>query len=92
MTAFSHAGSGSEPWRARLDLGYPSEGWRAGEDSDEQYLQIDLGNRHNITHVATQGRYEPREGCWVTRYKLSYSLDGSSWSLSMENASVKVMQ
>ncbi|KAJ7379101.1 hypothetical protein OS493_018900 [Desmophyllum pertusum] len=59
MTASSHAGSGNEPRRARLDLGFQSEAWRAGEDNGEQYLQIDLGTNHNITHVATQG--SPRD-------------------------------
>ena len=93
MTAFSHAGPGSEPWRARLDVGYQSEAWRAGEDTSEQYLQIDLGASHNITHVATQGRHGEREArCWVTQYNLSYSLNGSTWEIYRKDEEVKVMQ
>lgn len=91
MTAFSHAGPGNEPWRARLDTGFQSEAWRAGEDNGEQYLQIDLGTSHNITQVATQGSHVMNDSCWVTQYNLSFSLDGSSWDLYMENEAVKVV-
>lgn len=90
MTASSHAGPGNEPWRARLDVGFQSEAWRAGEDNSQQYLQIDLGTSHNITQVATQGSQVTNDSCWVTRYNFSYSLDGSSWELYMENEAVKV--
>lgn len=90
MTASSHAGPGNEPGRARLDVGFLSEAWRAGEDNDEQYLQIDLGTTHNITHVATQGRHGTNKSCWVTQFILSYSLDGSSWKKYKENDSIKV--
>ncbi len=90
MTASSHAGPGNEPWRARLDVGFQSEAWRAGEDNSEQYLQIDLGISHNITHVATQGSHVMNGSCWVTQYNLSYSLDGSSWEMYLENEVVKV--
>lgn len=90
MTASSHAGSGNEPRRARLDLGFQSEAWRAGEDNGEQYLQIDLGTNHNITHVATQGSHVTSGSCWVTKFNLSYSLDGSSWHMYMENDAAKV--
>lgn len=90
MTASSHAGSGNEPWRARLDVGFQSEAWRAGEDNSQQYLQIDLGTTHNITQVATQGSHVMNDSCWVTQYNFSYSLDGSSWELYMENEAVKV--
>lgn len=90
MTASSHAGPGNEPWRARLDVGFQSEAWRAGEDNSQQYLQIDLGTSHNITQVATQGSHVTNDSCWVTRYNLSYSLDGSSWESYMENEAVKV--
>ena len=92
MSAFSHAGPGSEPWRARLDLGFQSEAWRAGEDTSEQYLQIDLGTSHNITHVAIKGSHMTGGSCWVTKYNLTYSLDGSPWEMYMEDEAVKVLQ
>ena len=91
ITASSHAGSGNEPWRARLDVGFLSEAWRAGEDSDDQYLQIDLSTTHNITHVATQGSHRTDKSCWVTQFNLSHSLDGSEWNKYEENDSVKVL-
>ena len=92
MTASSHAGPGCEPWRARLDVGFQSEAWRAGEDNINQYLQIDLGIEYNITKVATQGRHMTGGSCWVTRYNVSHSLDGSTWGLYMEDTVVRVLR
>ena len=91
MTAFSYAGPGSEPRSARLGVGYQSEAWCPGEDTSEQYLQIDLGATHNITHVATQGRHATGGSCWVTQYNMSHSLNGSSWDMYMEDETVKVI-
>ncbi|XP_022785986.1 uncharacterized protein LOC111326285 [Stylophora pistillata] len=92
MTASSHAGPANEPWRARLDVGFLSEAWRAGEDNHEQYLEIDLGTTHNITHVATQGSHRTDKSCWVTQFNLSHSLNGSVWKKYKENDSVKLFQ
>ena len=61
-----------EPWLARL---YSREGegaWCARENDGAQYLQVDLGQVHIITGVATQGKYEISE--WAIRFRVSLSL------------------
>ena len=41
-----------------------------------QYLQVDFWRNVKITKVATQGRQDYSQ--WVTHYKLSYAVDGST--------------
>ncbi|XP_020907513.1 discoidin-2 [Exaiptasia diaphana] len=52
-------------------------GWAAGFWTGDQYIQVDLGSMMAITMVATQGRRTHNQ--WVTKYSLSYSLDGNQW-------------
>ena len=58
---------------ARLNLVPP---WAASVQDQNQWLQIDLGQKSNITGVATQGQWQR----WVKTYKISYSDDGSTWT------------
>ena len=32
------------------------------------------------------------DSCWVTRYNVSHSLDGSTWGLYMEDTVVRVLR
>jgi hypothetical protein len=50
-----------------------------------QYLQIDLNKVSYISQVATQGRPAAFDQ-WVTKYTLTYSLDGSTWSRVRQNS------
>ena len=43
-----------------------------------------------MTKVATQGRQDADQ--WVTKYTLSYSLDGMHWAEYMENSVTWVRQ
>ena len=46
--------------------------WSARHNNLEQWLQIDLGNKHTkVTGLATQGRNGYDQ--WVTKYKVQYS-------------------
>ena len=57
--------------------------WSARSNDVNQWLQIDLGSRHNnVTRVATQGRNDSLE--WVTKYKLQYSNDGVNFQYYRE--------
>ncbi|PAA67861.1 hypothetical protein BOX15_Mlig032672g1 [Macrostomum lignano] len=47
--------------------------WIAGDQNTNQWLQIDLGERHVLTGVATQGRKGGRE--WVMDYLVQYADD-----------------
>lgn len=79
-----------EPWLARL---YSREGegaWCALENDGAQYLQVDLGQVHIITGVATQGKYEISEWAirfraWVTNFSLAFSDDQMSWTNYVED-------
>ena len=39
-----------------------------------QWIQVDFGNVAKVTKIGTQGRYNV--GQWVTKYTVSYSIDG----------------
>merc|ERR1711933_674487 len=51
--------------------------WCAGTNNNKQYLQWDFGDAKWVGAVQTRGR--PNHAQWVTRYKLSYSIDGLNW-------------
>ncbi|EDO42679.1 predicted protein, partial [Nematostella vectensis] len=55
--------------------------WRPASAQVDEYLQVDLLAVKNISKVATQGQpYLLDMTHWVTRYALSYSLDGVTWT------------
>lgn len=67
------------PQYARLN-GYKGGGaWTAGVPNNLQRLGIDLGYRHVVTGVATQGRRGSYE--FVTEYYLEFSSDNRTWSI-----------
>ncbi|KAL9978608.1 hypothetical protein ACROYT_G016144 [Oculina patagonica] len=75
------------PARARLNIHSDSKGygaWASKTDDDKQWLQIDFGELVQVTKVATQGRQN--SDAWVTKYTLSYSVDGMHWAEYKENS------
>lgn len=79
-----------EPWLSRLYSREGEGGWCARENDAAQYLQVDLGQVHIITGVATQGKYEISEWAirfraWVTNYSLSFSDDQTTWTNYVEH-------
>ena len=48
-------------------------------NSQDQWIQADLGTTHRIESVTTQGRPSSVFVQWVTSYYISYSLDGANW-------------
>ncbi|XP_031235940.1 contactin-associated protein-like 5 isoform X5 [Mastomys coucha] len=78
LTAFSSSSdltgsSSSAPLNWRMGTG----GWSPADSNAQQWLQIDLRNRVEITAVATQGRYGSSD--WVTSYRLMFSDTGHNW-------------
>lgn len=53
-----------------------------------QWLQIDLGERTEITAVATQGGYGSSD--WVTSYLLMFSDSGQNWKQYRQEESIWV--
>lgn len=76
-----------EPHQARLHLTAGSKGngaWCAARSRSGEYLQIDLGSRHKITAVATQGIASLFTKAWVKGYKVQSSDDGRRWVLNTQ--------
>ncbi|XP_056381233.1 contactin-associated protein-like 4 isoform X3 [Hyla sarda] len=62
---------------ARLNRRDGAGGWSPHISNKYQWLQIDLGQRTEITAIATQGKYGSSD--WVTSYLLLYSDTGRNW-------------
>lgn len=60
----------------------PTKGsWSAKHNDLNQWIQVDLGVRTQVTGVLTQGRNA--YGQWVTEYKVQYGDDGVNWQFVM---------
>lgn len=55
MTSSSYYGPGFEPFRGRLNGDSGNGSWCADARDVESYLQIDLGDRFQISMIAIQG-------------------------------------
>ena len=53
--------------------------WACLTNDLNQWLQVDFGKITPVTHVATQGRNSFTHEQWVTKYKLQFSDDGTSF-------------
>jgi len=87
FSASSIAGASHAPARARLNIHADKKGsgaWSAKTNDDKQWLQIDFGELVRVTKVATQGRQDSNQ--WVTKFSLSYSMDGMHWAEYKENS------
>uniref|UniRef100_A0A8C2Y7M1 Contactin associated protein 2 n=1 Tax=Coturnix japonica TaxID=93934 RepID=A0A8C2Y7M1_COTJA len=52
-------------------------GWSPSDSNHYQWLQVDFGNRKQISAIATQGRYSSSD--WVTQYRMLCSDTGRNW-------------
>ena len=81
MTASSYYSFPYQPAYGRLNFD-TADGWCASTpSSDEDWLQVDLGQLYEVCGVATQGgsqyfNYDE----WVTAFRLFYSQDGGTWT------------
>uniref|UniRef100_A0A8C6HZK8 Contactin associated protein-like 5B n=1 Tax=Mus spicilegus TaxID=10103 RepID=A0A8C6HZK8_MUSSI len=71
---------------AQLNGRMGTGGWSPANSSAHQWLQLDLGNRVEITAVATQGRYGSSD--WVTSYCLIFSDTGHNWQQYKQEDSI----
>ncbi|KAJ8268504.1 hypothetical protein COCON_G00136760 [Conger conger] len=69
--------SGYAPGYAKLNQRGGAGGWSPAENDNYQWLQVDLGNRKQVTAIATQGRYSSSD--WTKQYRLLYSETGMNW-------------
>ncbi|EHH17828.1 hypothetical protein EGK_14300, partial [Macaca mulatta] len=78
--AFSSSSSmtGSySPGYAKINKRGGAGGWSPSDSDHYQWLQVDFGNRKQISAIATQGRYSSSD--WVTQYRMLYSDTGRNW-------------
>ncbi|KAI1902119.1 hypothetical protein AGOR_G00041430 [Albula goreensis] len=77
FTSSSVFSSGYNPGYAKLNRRGGAGGWSPTESDNYQWLQVDLGNRKQVTAIATQGRYSSSD--WTKQYRLLYSEAGRNW-------------
>ncbi|XP_024646140.2 contactin-associated protein-like 4 isoform X3 [Macaca nemestrina] len=77
FSSSSELSSSHSPSFARLNRRDGAGGWTPLVSNKNQWLQIDLGERVEITAVATQGGYGSSD--WVTSYILMFSDSGRNW-------------
>lgn len=70
MTSSSSRGPGFEPFHGRLNDVSGNGSWCADERDLESYLQIDLGNRFQVSMIAIQGN-ELKEFATVWRKQVN---------------------
>ncbi|KAM9213684.1 contactin-associated protein-like 4 [Leptosomus discolor] len=82
----SELSSSHSPGFARLNRREGAGGWSPLVSNKYQWLQIDLGERTEITAVATQGGYGSSD--WVTSYLLMFSDSGRNWKQYRQEESI----
>ncbi|XP_060683716.1 contactin-associated protein-like 5 [Hemiscyllium ocellatum] len=78
--------SSHSPGFAKLNRRDGAGGWSPLESDKYQWLQMDLGERTEITAVASQGRYGSSD--WVTHYLLMFSDTGRNWKQYRQEDSI----
>ncbi|KAM5263189.1 contactin-associated protein-like 4 isoform 2-T2 [Ctenodactylus gundi] len=85
FSSSSELSSSHGPGFARLNR-RDAGGWSPLVSNKYQWLQIDLGERMEITSVATQGGYGSSN--WVTSYLLMFSDSGRNWKQYRQEDSI----
>ncbi|XP_048211046.1 contactin-associated protein-like 4 isoform X2 [Perognathus longimembris pacificus] len=85
FSSSSELSSSHGPGFARLNR-RDAGGWSPLVSNKYQWLQIDLGERMEVTSVATQGGYGSSN--WVTSYLLMFSDSGRNWKQYRQEDSI----
>ena len=78
------------PSRGRLNINEWPYGSQMVLNDPNPWFQIDLLQQKYVTGLATQGYNRNSSGAWVASYQISWSNDGSSWSLYHDDENPKV--
>ncbi|XP_070694165.1 neuropilin-2-like isoform X1 [Pempheris klunzingeri] len=78
------------PRQARLN--YNDNAWTPNEDSNREYIQVDLHTLKVLTGIATQGAIskETQKSYHVTTFKLEVSTNGEDWMVYRHGKNHKV--
>nr|XP_028606857.1 neuropilin-1 isoform X1 [Podarcis muralis]XP_028606858.1 neuropilin-1 isoform X1 [Podarcis muralis] len=65
----------------RSRLNYPENGWTPGEDSNREWIQVDLGLLRFVSAIGTQGAIskETRKEYFLKTYRVDTSSNGEDW-------------
>ena len=63
--------------------------WIARHNNHNQWFKVDFGRTTTLRKIATQGRRDANQ--WVTRYKLTYSVDTLHWATYRQRSQDKVL-
>ncbi|XP_029512532.2 contactin-associated protein-like 4 isoform X1 [Oncorhynchus nerka] len=74
------------PGFAKVNRRDGAGGWAPVESNKYQWLEVDLGERTDITAVATQGRYGSSD--WVSSFLLMFSDTGRNWKQYRQEDSI----
>uniref|UniRef100_A0A2K5MAD8 Contactin associated protein family member 4 n=1 Tax=Cercocebus atys TaxID=9531 RepID=A0A2K5MAD8_CERAT len=86
FSSSSELSSSHGPGFARLNRRDGAGGWSPLVSNKYQWLQIDLGERMEVTAVATQGGYGSSN--WVTSYLVMFSDSGWNWKQYRQEDSI----
>uniref|UniRef100_A0AAZ3NRC4 Neuropilin n=1 Tax=Oncorhynchus tshawytscha TaxID=74940 RepID=A0AAZ3NRC4_ONCTS len=92
ITASSQYNSNWSPERSRLN--YKENGWTPSEDSNREWIQVDLGFLRFVSAVGTQGAIskETKKEYFVRSYKVDVSSNGEDWVTIKEGSKQKIFQ
>ncbi|KAK2563931.1 EGF-like repeat and discoidin I-like domain-containing protein 3 [Acropora cervicornis] len=79
LSASSSYDERHQPYHARLNKTVQGSrgGWCSAFADETEFLEVNLGNKTNVSGISTQG--QSMFDNWVTKYALSYSLNGKHW-------------
>uniref|UniRef100_A0AAR2JRI8 Neuropilin n=1 Tax=Pygocentrus nattereri TaxID=42514 RepID=A0AAR2JRI8_PYGNA len=80
-------------WQPRLArLNNEDNAWTPAEDSNKEYIQVDLHFLKVLTGIATQGAIskETQKSYYVTTYKLEVSTNGEDWMIYRHGKNHKI--
>ncbi|XP_006860215.1 PREDICTED: contactin-associated protein-like 4 [Chrysochloris asiatica] len=86
FSSSSELSSSHGPGFARLNRRDGAGGWSPLVSNKYQWLQVDIGERMEVTAIATQGGYGSSN--WVTSYLLMFSDSGRNWKLYRQEDSI----
>uniref|UniRef100_A0A9J7YTF8 Neuropilin n=1 Tax=Cyprinus carpio carpio TaxID=630221 RepID=A0A9J7YTF8_CYPCA len=80
------------PDRSRLNN--PENGWTPAEDSNKEWIQVDLGFLRFVSAIGTQGAIsqETNKRYYVKSYKVDVSSNGEDWITIKEGPKQKIFQ
>lgn len=68
---------------ARIDCKPKYANWCTKVNDEKQWIALDMTDPMEISEIMTQGRFNRDQ--WVTKFTISWSLDGKKWSEDNEN-------